>query len=223
VIPKRLASAVVPASLLAFSGTARAQVHYDVGASIGIGQHLETDVLDNAGPPSPGFVGKLQTHLAVAPMIRVGFYALYDNSPRSGQPTRNIFGGGVDIRILPPMFRTRCTFWWLGFGLGYDSLSSGGFNTTITNSSTNANENVVFPSVTGGELVLPLTFGVARRIAKPFVLFAEVGARLGLESFGGYYAGRPGTDTTSTTDLVLPAPGNDTFAFSLTVGIMIDR
>jgi hypothetical protein len=223
VIPKLFAFAVVPASLLAFSTTASAQVHYDLGASVGVGEHVETDVLDGNSNPGPGFIGEIQGHVAVAPMLRVGLYALYENSPRSGQPARNFFGGGLSLRILPPIFRTRCSFWWIGLGLGYEEVSSGGFNTTITNSSTNGTETVAFPSVTGGELELPLSVGFARRIAKPFVVFAEVGTRFGLASFGDYYAGRPGSDVSSATDLVLPAPGNDTFSFFLTVGIMIDR
>jgi hypothetical protein len=223
VIPKLFAFAVVPASLLAFSSTARAQVHYDVGASGALGYHVQTDVLDGNSNPGLGFVGELQAHVAVAPMVRVGLYALYDYSPRSGQPARNFLGGGLSLRILPPVFRTRCTFWWIGLGLGYEEVSSGGFSTTITNSSTNAAETVSFPSVTGGELEIPLSVGVARRIAKPFVLFAEIGVRFGIASFGDYYAGRPGSDLSSATDLVLPAPGNDTFAFFLSGGIMIDR
>jgi hypothetical protein len=223
VIPKLLALAI-PASVLALSGAAGAQaVHYDLGASVGVSQHVQTDIEDGNANPGPGVVGEIQGHIAAAPMLRVGLYALYDYSPRSGEPARNFFGGGLSLRILPPIFRTRCTFWWIGLGLGYEEVTAAGFNTTVTNSSTNAAENVSFPATTGGELEIPLSIGVARRIKKPLVLFAEIGTRFGVASFGDYYAGRPGVDTSSNTDLLAFAPGNDTFAFFLSGGIMIDR
>jgi len=78
-----------------------AQVHWDIGAAVGVMQRVTPD--RDAGVPLPqaGPMGELHAHVALVPMLRLGPYLAYDLSP--GAPDRQTTGAGLRAKLTPPL------------------------------------------------------------------------------------------------------------------------
>jgi hypothetical protein len=207
-------------ALLASRG-ARAQVHYDVGVEGGASKHFLANLPDGASDASLGPLVMLQAHAAVLPMLRAGAYLGFETSPISGTPARRLYSGGLHLRLLPPFWRNPCTYTWLGLGLGYVGVYAPGFGVQVQDSNGQVG-TATFDGAGGHYFELPISFGVARRIRKPWQVFAELGVRLGFAMSGSYYDGRPGHATLGP-DLVTPPAGDDRFDVFLSVGIQLDQ
>jgi len=211
---------VVVGLLTAAPRLAHAQVHYDVGVEGGVTKRFLTSQPDGGSDPGFGPSFGVQGHLALLPMLRVGAYFAFDYSPHEFEPARLLYAGGLHARILPPIFRNACTYTWVGLGFGYVTTYAPSFNTQDTVNGTT--QNTLFYGSTGHFFEIPLSIGVARRIRKPFQVFAELGFRLGFASSGEYYDGRPG-QTSNFPPVAAVSPGSETIAVSLSVGIQLDQ
>ena len=56
----------------------RAQLHWDVGAEVGVMQRVAPDRAPGAPSPAPGPVGEVHAHVALLPMLRLGPYLAHD-------------------------------------------------------------------------------------------------------------------------------------------------
>ena len=85
---------------------------------------------------------------------------------------------------------------------------------------------VAVESAGGGFLEVPLSFGVGRRLRKPFILFAELSARFGFAFSGSLYGGGDGRSavfTDTNVPATIDSEGTDVFALTLAVGIGFDQ
>ena len=177
---------------------AHAQVRYDLGALGSFVQRF-ADTAEGGGILLDG-------HIAVLPLLRIGAYATGEVSDRltlgatapgqvtGSSPIRELLGGGVRVKLVPPWPRG---VWraWLAFGFGY--------------------VGVIADDAGGGFFEVPIAIGASYRIRKPIVFLMELGARLGFAQWGSYYAiGATAPDQAS---------GNDVVAITLSLGIGIDR
>jgi hypothetical protein len=182
---------------LAIAFAAGAQVHWDVGAQAGATERIATGA---AVARTPGPSGEIHGHVAVYPMVRVGPYAAFDLSPASGRPARQIYAGGLRVKVTPPWLTPPWRTWgFLGFGLAYAYEPS---SPTSASSST-------------GMVEVPIGVGLGLRVRGPWELCAELGARWNLADFGGARSPPP--------RLITPEPpvGNDSLAVSLSVGVSL--
>jgi hypothetical protein len=182
-------AALLGGSLILVSSPARAQVNTDLGLSAGAMKRFTTNVPGGVSEPGFGPVVDLRGHLAVLPMLRVGLYVSYDLSPVADEPSRSFVAGGLHAKITPPLLPAPWKMYlFTGFGGGYVASSA----------------------ATGGLLEVPLGLGLARKVSPSWELFAELGGRFGVASFGQMYdashAGFAGTDS---------------FALSLSVGVSL--
>jgi len=156
--------------------------------------------------PAPGFgpsVG-LQAHVALVPMVRLGGYFEADLSPASPEAPRAFYAGGLHARFMPPLlggpWRT-----WLYAGFGVASAYS-------------------YERHAGGDVLeLPVGLGLGRKIGGPWLLYAELGARIGLAAFGDMY-GAPGASGAAASPAgAAPFLGHDSFALSASVGLSLEE
>ena len=187
-----------------------AQVHWDIGAAVGVMQRVTPD--RDAGVPLPqaGPMGELHAHVALVPMLRLGPYLAYDLSP--GAPDRQTTGAGLRAKLTPPLLPRPWRAWtFLEFGYARSYLPSHALAPTPS-------------SGTGGEvggmegdfLDAALGIGVGAKLRGPWGLFAELAARTGFLFWGALY------DRTPCGCLRDPYPGHDSFAGSLSVGVSLD-
>jgi hypothetical protein len=182
----------------AFAPAAAAQVHGDVSAEAGA-----TDRIAPGAAPgrTPGPSGEIHAHVAVYPMLRIGPYAAFDLSPVAGQPDRQIYAGGLRVKVSPPWLAAPWRLWgFLGLGLAYAYTPS----TPVFRSA-----SVVTPE-------LPVGVGLGHRLHGPWDVVAELGVRWDLAGIGG--AGSP---PPPASPLPTPFAGNDLLAVSLSVGVSL--
>jgi hypothetical protein len=176
-----------------------------------------------AGAPDPGFgpVVEVEGHVALVPMLRIGAYATWDLSPASGIGARSFWEGGLHLKatppLLPPPWRT-----WAFFGVGYAYTVADGYRGAGTIAAPNT--AVMFQSVTGNLLDIPFGFAVGYRLQPrgSWLVFAQLGARIGAAFFGQMYERGPPA-TGSVTPLAAPFVGKDSFALTLCVGISLEQ
>ncbi len=182
--------------------SASAQVHWDVGAQVGVMQRVRTGSGASVPGPIPGPVGELHAHVAVVPMLRIGPYVAHDISPvapSAAVPARQITEGGLRAKVTPPFLGGRWRSWAL-LGLGYAHAYQPGYSAGGTPVS----------GLEGGILSLPLGVGVGYRVRgphDPWEITGELGCRLGLAFVGPMYSGAPG----------------DSFALSVSLGVSLDE
>jgi hypothetical protein len=180
------------AAVLLSSSFARAQVNSDAGLSAGVMKRFTTSTPGGVAQPGFGPVVDLRGHLAVLPMLRVGLYAAYDWSPVAGEAARSFVTGGLHVKLTPPLLPTPWkTYLFTGFGAGY-----------------------VDGAATGGLLEVPLGLGLARKLGSGLAweLFAELGGRFGVATFGPVYEATHAGFA-----------GADSFALSLSVGVSLTQ
>ncbi|MDB4943373.1 MAG: hypothetical protein JWP97_2907 [Labilithrix sp.] len=190
-----LASSVAAACLLVAPSAARAQLHVDGSAQVGVMQRFLRG--GPAGEPGAhlGPAAQLTAHVALFPLVRVGAYVGHDISPMGGsRSARDLTWAGVRAKVMAPWPRG-ATRAYLFTGFGYDGVYA-----------RSSREGGVLRDGAGGFFEVPLGLGVNYTFYKPFALLAEVGGKVGFGEHGSAYEGA----------------GADRFALGLTVGLMID-
>jgi hypothetical protein len=221
VIASVLAALAALGTLLC-AGTARAQVHWDLGADVGAMKRFTTG--SETGAPNPGFgpVFELQGHVALIPMLRVGAYFTQDISPASNIGTRTFWEGGLHLKVTPPLLSAPWRAWvFAGFGYAYTYAAS--FRAPVT--MTTQTSNVLFGGAYGGMLDVPLGVALGYRLRgalSPWMAFVQLGGRLGVGFYGPMYDdGAAGI--AAGTVAVAPFMGKDSFALTLSVGLSLEQ
>lgn len=163
------------------SHRAGAQVHYDLGALASFQQRFLIDAPAGRSAVAEGGGLTLDGHIAVFPLLRVGAWVTGEvSAPLDSSAPREIFSGGLRLKIVPPWPRGMWRM-WVATGFGYDGLVTDGAG--------------------GGFFEVPAIIGASYRIRKPVVFLMELAGRFGFGFWGSYYDGRPGsrvgTDTVS--------------------------
>jgi hypothetical protein len=186
-----------------------AQVHWDVGAEVGVMQRVTTDRDGGVPLPQAGPMGELHAHVALVPMLRVGPYLAYDISP--GAPDRQTLEAGLRAKLTPPLLARPWRAWtFLEFGYARSYLPSHALEPTPSNGAGGE-----IGGVEGDFLDAALGIGVGVKVRGPWVLFAELAARTGFLFWGAMY------DRAPCGCLRDPYPGHDSFAASLSVGVSL--
>jgi hypothetical protein len=197
------AATVLTVASLLDARAAEAQVHWDVGAQVGVMERVQTGAGAGAPSPTPGPVGEVHAHVALVPMVRVGPYLAHDISPVDGAPARQITEGGLRAKLAPPLFGGPWRGWG-ALGLGYARAYEPAHHVVV-----GAVDTAVGASE-GGIVDAPLALGLAYRVrgpGDPWEISAELGCRFGLAFVGAMYDAAP----------------RDSFALSLTVGVSLDE
>jgi hypothetical protein len=161
----------------------------------------------HAHSPTPGPVAELQAHVAILPMLRIGPYVAHDISPVSGAPARQISEAGVRAKLSPPILALPWRTW---------AFIGAGYARTYQPSHEVSGSTVLFvPGAGGGLFDTRVGLGLGYRLAKPWEIFAELGARFGLVFAGSMYGGACGCGA--------PYTGKDSFALSLSVGLSLNQ
>ena len=162
-------SKALAVAVLLVAAPGAAQVRYDVGALGSFQQRILSD-----GSAAEGGALTVEGHVALFPLLRIGGWLTGEGSkPLGASPVRELFGGGLQLRVLSPWPRGKWRV-WLATGFGYDGLASdaGG----------------------GGFFEVPAIVGASYRFRRPWVFLMELAARPSFGFWGSYYA--PGTTDT---------------------------
>jgi hypothetical protein len=144
---------------------AHAQVHWDMGAQVGVTDRM---ALGSAPGRTPGPSGEIHAHVAVYPMLRVGPYAAFDLSPTAGLEARRIYATGARVKITPPWLAAPWRVWgFLGFGVAYAYAPS---SPTMPSSSTTM-------------LELPVGVGLSHKLRGAWAVCTELGAWWNVATF----------------------------------------
>jgi hypothetical protein len=187
-----------------------AQVHWDVGAELGVMERIAPDRAAGVPLPSPGPVGEVHVDVALLPMLRLGPYLAHDISP--GAPDRQTTEGGLRAKLTPPLLPQPWRAWaFLGFGFARSYRPSHWLEPTPFGGSGGevAGEE-------GESLDATLGLGLGVKVRAPWTLFAELEGQSGFLFWGDMY------DPAPCACLRDPYPGHDAFAASLRVGVSLD-
>lgn len=171
-----------------------AQVHWDAGAQGGISDRFATRF---APSHSVGPSAEVHGHVAVYPMLRIGPYVSFEDSPTNHLSDRQIYAGGVRFKVTPPWLDAPWHAW--GFvGVGYAYARMPAF------------------SLSSSTVELPVGLGVARKITGPWELCGELAVRFDFAglSWNAPQPGPPGVDTSGSS-----LAGGDLLAVLLSVGV----
>ncbi|HEY1692121.1 MAG TPA: hypothetical protein VGG39_08155 [Polyangiaceae bacterium] len=202
--------AVAAGTATSTPAAAQAQpLRWDAGLSAGVSQRLTTGRAAGAPTPELGPLAEAQAHVALLPMIRVGLYAAEDLSPLPGR-VRSFTAGGLHARFAPPLLPIGWRTWLyagFGFALGEDPGGGGA------------------PHTSGQLFDVPVGVGLGTKLGRHWMLFGELGARLGFGFYGRMYdraaATEPATTTAAASAGTAAGPylGHDAVALALTVGL----
>ncbi len=193
----------------AVAGSAHAAgVHWDAGVEVGAIERITTGRGSSASIPWPGPVAELHAHVAVVPMLRAGAYVAHDVSPAAGVTAREITEGGLRLKLTPPIFGAP---WkgWVFVGLGYARAYAPSWHTSSA-------PGGFVPGEGGGMLDLPVGLGVGARVHGPWMVFLELGTRVGLTFTGTMYDAHRCACGTAFE-------GRDSFAAALAVGVSLEE
>jgi hypothetical protein len=171
--------------LLLASPRAQAQVRWDVGVSGGAAARFLSSRPAGEGEASAGPSFEAEGHIVVFPLVRVGAYLHFDESPIAGNGfdvTRDVVAGGLDLRVGSP--------WPHGNARVYLRAGIGEAGVGVPSRTAFGGERV--PGSGGRFTEVPVALGVAYRPYSPFWLTAEAGARVGF-AFGGAAYGAGGS------------------------------
>jgi hypothetical protein len=216
-------AALLAAALVLVATPARAQLRWDVGAEAGGMVRGTYESMGGPGDRGLGPVFELQGHVALVPMVRIGAYFSYDIAPIPTIGTRTFYESGLHMRFTPPLLPAPWRLWAFG-GLGAAYVYAASYHETV-NSVAPQPVDVVFSGNGGGMLEVPLGFGLGYRLrglAAPWVIFAELGGRLGVWYWGALYRGDPPYSKASGYALYGSDPGKDSFALSVSLGLSFE-
>jgi len=189
----RTALAVATAlGVVAWAGSARAQLHADVDVEAGAMQRLLSSRPTGGSDPTLGPMFELSGHLAVVPLLRAGAYVSFDLSPIGGEDTREIFSAGFSGRLYSPWPRGNWRA-WLGLGFGYAAGHAPAYGRAA--------------AASGGFFEVPVGVGASLRLSRSFELIGDLGTRIGFGFSGSMYNQSPS-----------PPAGSDSFGAFLVVG-----
>jgi hypothetical protein len=220
-LPVAATALLAAAAVLLVAPAGRAQLRWDVGAEAGVQSRGTFE--SGAGAPGRGVgpVFELQGHVALIPMVRIGAYVSYDITPDPPIGTRSFTGGGLHLRVSPPLLPAPWRTWvFAGLGAAYAYAASYHQVVTLGTQSVDA----VFSGASGGMLEVPLGLGLGYRLrglAAPWMVFTELGGRLGVWYWGPLYGEAPYAVATGAGRYG-PSPGKDSFALSLSVGLSLE-
>jgi hypothetical protein len=184
---RRAALALVGA-VLGQSRDAAAQVRWDAELEEGVERRVLAARPAGLGDAGFGPTLDAAAHVALLPLVRVGLYAHWDTSPISGQDTRDLYAGGLDVRVGFPWLRREVRA-YLRAGLGEAGVVAA------------ARGGSSFVASSGGDFTeVPLAVGFLYRAEPHLSVTVELGARLGF-AFGGTAYGA----TSSGEDVVAAA------------------
>ena len=195
----RAGATAVFLATLAWSGPARSQLRWDLGAEAGV-----TDRVPLAGAPSrsPGPSGEVHAHVALYPMLRAGPYAAFDLSPVDSLRATRVYAGGVRAKITPPIFPAPWRAWvFAGVGVAY-AYTPGSMALKA--------DGTLQPE-------LPIGVGAGVRLRRSWEVYGEIAARMNLAAFG-----KIGASESPPADPVAVFPGDDLLAVSFSVGVNLD-
>jgi hypothetical protein len=211
---------------------AHAQVRWDVAAEVGAKTRFTTGSAPSAPGPSFGPAFELQGHVALVPMLRVGAYLTQDTAIGSGNGTRTFWAGGIRAKVTPPLLPAPWRFWAYA-GLGYAYAYAVSFRAPAL---VEGSEVIVrFPGQQGGILEVPVGVALGYRVSggtgalrttRAWVVFAELGGRFGVATFGPMYDAGPVAavaGATAGSTVSAPFAGKDSFALSLSVGLSLQE
>jgi hypothetical protein len=217
--PRLALALAILALTMAWAPAARAQLHWDASARVGVAKrHMSDRTGADAGF---GPAAELMAHVAVFPLLRAGLYVDHDTSPQgTDAPARRFFGGGARLRIFSPWPRGKARAWLFLRG-GALLAHAPSYTTTLeirdTPQSAPVRRQVDVGSASGRALDLGGGLGASYTLWGPWQLSAELGARAPLALTGDLYDGR-----SLTGGGVLAPAGVDQFVTTLTVGITYD-
>jgi hypothetical protein len=197
---------------------ALAQVKWDVAAEAGVVKRFTSGGSAGAASPGVGPGFKVEGHVALVPMVRVGPYAAMDLAPSAGTGDgeigqRNYWEAGLEVRFMPPLLPAPWRTWAFA-GVGYAF--------TYAESYRAQEVGPLVDGASGGMIDIPLGLGLAYRLGAPWSLFVDVCARIGAGFHGPMYAGAPGVSGGDSAGITPAFAGNDSFALSLGVGVSFD-
>ena len=218
------ALSVLMAPLVLMPRTARAQVHWDVGAELGIMKRVLTSRTPEASDPGLGPTGEIHAHVALLPLVRVGAYLGHDISPQKDTTARQITSFGARVKLNSPWPRDA---WhaWVFTGFGYAAVYGPSYVRNVATSPVaTTRENFLVDGAGGSYFEIPIGIGVGYKIRKPLEITAELAGKLGLGFSGSLYDLGPGRVGRSPTQnqLSFDNPGNDSFGLGLLVGVSFD-
>lgn len=217
--PRVAVALAVLALVTAWAPAARAQLHWDASARVGVAKRHLSD--RSGGDASFGPAAELMAHIAVFPLLRAGLYVDHDTSPQgTDAPARRFFGGGARVRIFSPWPRGKARVWLFlrgGALLAYAPSYTTTLEIQDTPQSAPVRRQVEVGSASGRALDLGGGLGASYTLWGPWQLSTELGARAPLALAGDLYDGR----SLSGGGVLSPA-GVDRFVTTLTVGITYD-
>jgi hypothetical protein len=212
-LPYIVASVIgVTVTVTAYAVPAYAQLHWDVGAEAAVEKRFLRDTpAEGTGDASFGPLVRVTTHVAFFPLARLGLYGSLGFSPVSGGSLRTQVGGGMDIRLTPPLSLGLRNFKpFLFLGAGYIRTVTPGY--TVRLPAGEARTSLA----SGGCLDIPIGLGATYRVRKPFEVGAVLGTRFAALCGGDTYATAPKytvfADAAQTGKATL---GKDSFALSV--------
>jgi hypothetical protein len=206
---------------------ARAQLHADASAQIGVEKRFVADAPPGAGDPGFGPAGQITVHVALLPLVRAGAWIAHDVSPMPDPvAARDVTSGGARLKLMSPWPRGDVRA-WLFAGFGYAGVYARSYATTVQVPTGLSGQSTPTPGVVqgaGGSFFdVPLGLGASYKLRAPWLLVAELGCHLGFGHTGSVYE-RPGPQLRTPgrpDDNAVPS-GLDRVGLALTVGVMLD-
>ncbi len=173
--PLKAAAALLGLGVLVSPSAARAQLHADASAQVGVEKRFLGGRAAGVSDADPGVRAELRGHLAAFPFVRVGAYGAFAFAPQAGSG-RTLGSLGLHARAISPLPRTERFSVWLSVGAGYARALS-------------------TPAGSGGFLEIPVGIGAGYKLRRPVSLFADLQSTFGAAHHGAAYATGAGKDT----------------------------
>lgn len=222
----RLLAAGIFATAMTAAPTAKAQVHWDAAARVGVEKRFLTGRPAGGDDAGLGPTAELAAHLALLPLLRTGVYVGHAIAPLGGDAAaRNVTFGGLRAKVMSPWPRGAFRG-WLFAGFGFAGVYAPSYGTQVvltTPGGSPASREALVTGAGGHYFEVPFGIGASYKLRKPFELCAELGAKVGFGHSGSIYEdpGRAFFAAGFPENRLLPA-GVDRFVLGLTVGVLVD-